>query len=70
MVNASGTATTTFPFESYRQYYLAIDINLTHIKSKSKMVNTLIYMVNLIHLPAPTLEYTSTGNWVFHPIHF
>ena len=70
MVNALGNPTSSFPLQAYRQYYLAVDFNLTHFKSKSKVVNTLIHFVNLIHLPAPALEYTSKGDWVFHPIHF
>ena len=70
MVNASGTPTNSFPLASYRQYYLGIDINLTHIQSRSKAVNTLLYVVNLIRIPAPAVEYTSDGNWTFHAIHF
>lgn len=42
----------------YRQFYLGIDFDLTAIKSKSKFVNSLIYVVNMIKLPAPTLEFS------------
>jgi len=70
MINASGSPTTEFPYDSYRQYYLALDIDLTHIRSSSKAVNTLLYLVNLIHLPAPALEYNSQNKFIFHPIHF
>jgi uncharacterized protein YfiM (DUF2279 family) len=70
MVNASGTTTSEFQQESYRQYYLAIDIDLTHIHTKSKVANTLLYLVNLIHLPAPALEFNQQNKFTFHPIHF
>ena len=46
-------------FEPYRQYYLAVDFDLTHIKTNSKFANTLLYLVNMIHLPAPALEYNN-----------
>jgi hypothetical protein len=42
----------------YRQYYLAIDFDLTGIHSRSKLVNTLIYFANMIRLPAPALEFS------------
>lgn len=42
----------------YRQLYLAIDFDLTGIRSRSKVVNTLIYFANMIKLPAPTLEFS------------
>jgi uncharacterized protein YfiM (DUF2279 family) len=70
MINASGNPTSEFPYESYRQYYLALDIDLTHIKSSSKAVNTLLYLVNLIHLPSPALEFNSQNKVIFHPLHF
>lgn len=42
----------------YRQFYLSIDFDLTAIKSQSKFVNTLIYVVNMVRLPAPALEFS------------
>lgn len=39
-----------------RQYYLAIDFDLSQYHSSSKFLNTLIHFINMIHLPAPTLE--------------
>jgi uncharacterized protein YfiM (DUF2279 family) len=42
----------------YRQFYLSVDFDLTAIKSHSKAVNTLIYFVNMIKLPAPAIEFS------------
>jgi len=70
MVNASGKATENFPYEGYRQYYLSIDFDLTHIHSKSKFVNTMLFFVNMIHLPAPAIEFNSKDGVVFHPLQF
>ena len=70
MINASGSPTIVFPNNGYRQYYLALDIDLTHIKTQSKALNTILYLVNIIHLPAPALEFNSKNKVSFHPIHF
>lgn len=40
----------------YRQYFIGIDFDLNTVKSRSKLVNSLIYVANMIKLPAPTLE--------------
>jgi len=45
--------------QPYRQLFVGIDFDLTAIKSRSKAVNTLIYLVNMIKLPAPTLEISN-----------
>ena len=40
----------------YRQLYVALDFDLTAIKSRSKVVNTLLFFANMLKLPAPTIE--------------
>lgn len=55
-------------FDPYRQFYLSIDFDLTAVKTKSKLVKGLIYVVNMIKLPAPTLEFTRSGtkaHWLY-----
>lgn len=42
----------------YRQIYLGLDFDLTAIKSRSKVVNTLIFFANMIKLPAPAIEFS------------
>jgi uncharacterized protein YfiM (DUF2279 family) len=56
-------------FNPYRQYYLAVDVDLSGIRSRSRVVQTLVYMVNMIRLPAPALEFSSMGS-KFHPFYF
>jgi hypothetical protein len=46
---------------AYRQYYFGLDIDLTSIKSNSKALNTLLFVVNMIKLPAPALEFSKEG---------
>ena len=48
--------------QPYRQYYLSIDFDLRAIKSRSKAVNTLIFLASMIKLPAPAIEFSSKGH--------
>lgn len=54
----------------YRQYYLGLDFDLTTFYGKSKFWNSIIYVLNTIRLPAPTLEYNTQGKWRGHWIYF
>jgi len=53
----------------YRQYYLSIDFDLTSIKSRSKAINTLLFVANMIKIPAPALEFSQKGV-KFHSLYF
>ena len=45
----------------YRQYYLSFDFDLRAIKSRSKTVNTLLFIANMVKIPAPTVEFSNRG---------
>jgi hypothetical protein len=53
----------------HRRYFLSVDLNFSHIESRSRMLSWLIYLVNIIKVPAPALEFSSQGIR-FHPIYF
>lgn len=53
----------------YRQWYLAPDIDLTKIKTKSKFLKTALFVLNSFKFPAPSLEL-SNGNVKWNWIHF
>lgn len=55
-------------YDPYRQYYVALDIDLTSIRSRSKWVKALLYALNTVRLPAPALEF-SNGGTKFHPFY-
>ncbi len=57
-------------YHSYRKFYLSLDIFLSKIETKSKFVNTLFYLTNMIRFPLPTLEYNNHQGLIFHPIYF
>lgn len=57
-------------FPRFQQYYLSLDIDLTRIKTKSHFLKTLFSLVNVIKIPAPTLEFNTQGQVKFHPVYF
>lgn len=57
-------------YDAYRQYYFGLDFDLSYFTGKSKLVNTLLYIVDLIHLPAPTLEYNRKDGVKFYFLKF
>jgi uncharacterized protein YfiM (DUF2279 family) len=51
----------------YRQFYLAPDIDLTRIKTKSKPLKVALFVLNSFKFPAPSLEFSNgklKGNWI------
>ena len=53
-----------------RQYYLSLDIDLSRIKTKSRLLKSVFNVVNFIKIPAPTLEFTNKGKVKFHYLYF
>ncbi|MEQ8423153.1 MAG: DUF2279 domain-containing protein [Cyclobacteriaceae bacterium] len=66
---ATDQANVASGFTPYRQYYVALDFDATAIKTRSKGLKTLLYFVNMIKLPAPTLEL-SNGQIKAHAFYF
>ncbi len=56
-------------YPRYRQWYLAPDIDLTKIKTKSKILKTVFFVLNTFKFPAPSLEL-SQGKIKWNWIHF
>jgi uncharacterized protein YfiM (DUF2279 family) len=54
----------------YRQYYIAPDIDLTKIKTRSKVLKFAFGVLNAFKFPLPSLEYNSKGKFSFHLVHF
>jgi uncharacterized protein YfiM (DUF2279 family) len=69
MVHAHDSENLQAGYRSYRQYYLGLDFDLTAFKSKSKVLNTLIFFLNMVRLPAPALEF-SNGKIKGHLLYF
>lgn len=44
-----------------RRFYFSLDVDLTRIKTKSKILKGILSVVNMIKIPAPALQVTKTG---------
>lgn len=55
--------------ERYRQFYLSPDIDLTRIKTNSKPLKIVLFVLNCFKFPAPALEL-SKGKLKGHWIHY
>lgn len=53
-----------------RQYYLSLDVNLSKIKTKSRLLQSLFDVFNTIKVPFPTLEFNDKNGFKFHYIYF
>lgn len=55
---------------AHRQFYLSPDLNLMHLKGRSKVWNTALFVLSIIKIPAPTLEYNRVNGFRLHPLYF
>lgn len=53
-----------------RQFYFSPDVDFTRIKTKSKFLNTLFVVLNMVKVPAPTLEVDQNGKVQFYWFYF
>lgn len=56
--------------DAYRQYYLSPDLNLMHFKGRSKVWNTALFVLSIVKIPAPALEYNRKHGFKLHPLYF
>jgi hypothetical protein len=69
MVAAEVPKSRSLGYTPYRQYYLSLDVDFTRIKTRSKFVRTLGFLLNTLKVPAPTLELNRRGA-AFRPFYF
>jgi len=65
-----GTEITRYDVERLRQFYFAPDIDLTKIKTKSKFLRSVFFIVNSIKVPAPTISWDSKGTCRVYAFYF
>lgn len=61
MVYANDQPNKEMGYNSYRQYYFSLDPDLTSIRTNSKVLKTAFFLLSLIKLPSPTVEFSSQG---------
>jgi len=57
-------------YHSYRQFYFAVDPDLSYIRTKSKVLQGVLFFVDMIHIPAPALEYNTKNGFNYHWLYF
>lgn len=48
-------------YNSFRQYYLGIDFDLSYIKTNKPWLKTILYLADMIKWPAPAIEINKNG---------
>ncbi|NJN27981.1 MAG: DUF2279 domain-containing protein [Cyclobacteriaceae bacterium] len=66
MVHGRETQNNAEGYDSYRQYYLGIDFDFSHVKSKNSIVKTLLFVADMVKLPAPALELDKNSKINYH----
>lgn len=66
----NGNPVTRNDIPRVRRLFLSPDIDLTRIHSRSKLVRTLLVLANMIKIPAPAIEWNSTGRFRLHAFYF
>lgn len=56
-------------FQSFRQYYLGIDFDLSYIKTDKKWLKTILFVLDGFRLPAPAFEINKNGS-KFHLLYY
>lgn len=57
-------------FSAHRQYYISPDLNLMQFKGRSKFLNTALYVLSIVKIPAPALEYNRKNGFRMHALYF
>lgn len=48
-------------YDSYRQYFLGVDFDLSYIKTNKKWLKTVLFFADMIKWPAPAIEFNKNG---------
>ncbi|MFI1772176.1 DUF2279 domain-containing protein [Thalassobellus citreus] len=56
-------------YRRQRQFYLSFDVNLSRIKTNSRLLKVVFDVFNTIKIPFPALEFNKKG-CVFHPLYY
>jgi uncharacterized protein YfiM (DUF2279 family) len=57
-------------YDAYRQYFLSLDVNFTRIQTRSRLLKSLFFLLNIVHIPAPALELNRKEGIRLHPVYF
>lgn len=69
MVAAETDKSVELGYRPYRQYYVSVDIDFTKIKTRSRVVKSLAFLLNSLKIPAPAVAFSKKGI-DFRPLYF
>jgi len=69
MVAADSRQSMELGYLPYRQYYLSLDVDFTKIKTRSRLIKTVAFMLNTLKIPAPAVAFSRKGI-LFKPFYF
>ncbi|MCX6283408.1 MAG: DUF2279 domain-containing protein [Bacteroidetes bacterium] len=58
------------PQERYRRFMLSVDVDLTRIPTRSKLLKAVFTVLSFIKIPAPAIEYNTLGKFRFYPLYY
>lgn len=58
------------PFARTRQYFLSLDVDFTRLKTKSKLLNTVLGTFGFVKVPFPALEWNPRDGFRGYPVYF
>jgi hypothetical protein len=69
--NISGADGKPVPeFTRYRKFFLSVDVDLTRIRTKSKVLKGIFTVLSFIKIPAPAIEFNTLGQIKLHPLYY
>ena len=57
-------------FTRYQKFFLSMDVDLTRIRTRSKVLKGIFTVLSFIKIPFPALEFNTMGTVRFHYIYF
>lgn len=57
-------------FNRQRQFFLSLDVDLTRIRTKSKVLRTCFELISIVKIPAPAIEINQSGELRGHWVYF
>ncbi len=66
----AGHEITRYDIPRYRQFFLSPDIDFTKIPTRSKLLRSTLFVLNMVKIPAPALEVNTKSGIRFRPIYF
>ncbi|MDO8999354.1 MAG: DUF2279 domain-containing protein [Bacteroidota bacterium] len=53
-------------FDRERRYYFSLDVDLTRIKTKSKVLKKVFSVINILKFPAPAIQFSKTSTRFYY----